>query len=208
MNNRVNLSLGPSADVSRPQPAPLPPCPENATLTPVFASCLRTETLTAGLREHREKVKFLQNPESGRVAFSLLLGDQFATVPLRYLLSQLFVNFRPLLDPVMKFDRVLRFGDGACSLLGRLFRLYAVRSRQCLDWRRRWRPSCRAAAGFSQTRSWCRACGLGQRQVSAVSTGAVPLRRCKREAAFCRRSHVSGLLERVPATWRLHRARI
>ena len=72
------------------------------TQTPVFVNCLRAESLTAGLRDHREKVKFLQNLESGRVAYSLPLGDQFATVPLRYLLSQLFVNFRPLWDPVMK----------------------------------------------------------------------------------------------------------
>jgi len=56
----------------------------------------------AGVREHREKLKYLQQLEAERITYSFPLGGSFCRSPLQYLLSQLFINFRPLWEPVLK----------------------------------------------------------------------------------------------------------
>ena len=55
-----------------------------------------------GVTEQREKFSYLQNLEAERVVYSIPIGGRFKHVPLQYLLSQFYVNFRPLWDPVMK----------------------------------------------------------------------------------------------------------
>ena len=55
-----------------------------------------------GVREHREKLKFLHQLEAERIVHSIPVGDDFNQCSLQYLLSQLFVNFRLLWEPVLK----------------------------------------------------------------------------------------------------------
>ena len=55
----------------------------------------------ATVTEQREKMKHLHNLEADRVIHSLPLGGHFNKVPLQYLLSQLFINFRPLWEPLL-----------------------------------------------------------------------------------------------------------
>ncbi|KZS08061.1 Small subunit processome component 20 [Daphnia magna] len=83
---------------SPPMPAP----PENVNPTPIFQTCLNAELIPAGVREQREKLVHLQNLEAERVIYSLPVGGHFAKAPLQYLLSQLYINFRPLWEPVLK----------------------------------------------------------------------------------------------------------
>lgn len=80
---------------------PMPTPPENVRPPPLFQICLDAEMVVAGVTEQREKMKHLQNLEAERVVYSLPVGGHFARVPLQYLLSQLYVNFRPLWEPVM-----------------------------------------------------------------------------------------------------------
>ena len=80
----------------------MPTPPENVHPTPLFQICLQAEMVVANVTEQREKLKHLQNLEAERVVHSMPLGGHFARVPLQYLLSQLYVNFRPLWEPVLK----------------------------------------------------------------------------------------------------------
>ena len=45
---------------------------------------------------------FLQNLEAERVVYSIPANAGFSKIPIQYLLSQLFLNFRPMWDPVLK----------------------------------------------------------------------------------------------------------
>lgn len=81
---------------------PLPTPPENVNPTPIFQICLNAELVAVGVREQREKLVHLHNLEAERVVYSLPAGGNFTKVALQYLLSQLFINFRPLWEPVQK----------------------------------------------------------------------------------------------------------
>ena len=81
---------------------PLPIPPENVNPGKLFHICLQAEMVPAGVREYREKLKFLQQLEAERIIYSIPIGGNFSQLPLRYLLSQLFINFRPLWEPVLK----------------------------------------------------------------------------------------------------------
>ena len=80
----------------------MPTPPENVRPTPVFQVCLNAELIPAGVREQREKLVHLSNLEATRAIYSLPVGGHFTKAPLQYLLSQLYINFRPLWDPVLK----------------------------------------------------------------------------------------------------------
>lgn len=80
----------------------MPTPPENVKPTPIFQICLNAEMVPAGVREQREKLVHLHNLEAERVVYSLPVGNHFTRAPLQYLLSQLYVNFRPLWEPVLK----------------------------------------------------------------------------------------------------------
>lgn len=54
------------------------------------------------MREQREKLVYLQNLDAERVLHSVPIVGNFKQVPLQYLLSQFYVNFRPLWEPVTK----------------------------------------------------------------------------------------------------------
>lgn len=78
----------------------MPTPPENVNPTPVFQICLNAELVAVGVREQREKLVHLHSLEAERVVHSLPVGGHFIKAPLQYLLSQLFINFRPLWEPV------------------------------------------------------------------------------------------------------------
>ena len=80
----------------------MPTPPENVNATAVFKICLQAEMVPISVTQQREKFNHLQNLEAERVVYSIPVGDRFTKVPLQYLLSQFYVNFRPLWEPVMK----------------------------------------------------------------------------------------------------------
>ena len=82
---------------------PLPNPPENANPLPIFNICLQAELIPVGLREHRDKLKCLHDLEAERVVYSLPADGLLNKVPLQYLLSQLFINFRPVWEPILKY---------------------------------------------------------------------------------------------------------
>lgn len=88
----------------------MPTPPENVNPTPIFQTCLNAELVSVGVREQREKLVHLQNLEAERVIYSLPVGGHFEKAPLQYLLSQLYINFRPLWEPVLKLIESHAFG--------------------------------------------------------------------------------------------------
>ncbi|CAJ1054380.1 small subunit processome component 20 homolog [Xyrichtys novacula] len=87
--------------------AELPPLPEgeeNVEVQPVFAICLQAELVPASVQDYREKLLHLRKLRHDLVRRSLPQGPAaaFQEVPLRYLIAMLFVNFRPLWDPVIE----------------------------------------------------------------------------------------------------------
>lgn len=96
-------------------PLPLPTPPENVTPTPVFETCFQAELVPVGLREHREKLKLLHDLDAQRVVHSLPVGGVLGKAPLRYLLSQLYLNFRPFWDPVLKLVESHAFHMDGCE---------------------------------------------------------------------------------------------
>ncbi|XP_041637012.1 small subunit processome component 20 homolog [Cheilinus undulatus] len=87
--------------------AELPPLTEdeeNVEVQPVFAICLQAELVPASVQDYREKLLHLRKLRHDLVQRSLPQGpaNTFQQVPLRYLIAMLFVNFRPLWDPVIE----------------------------------------------------------------------------------------------------------
>ncbi|XP_034530006.1 small subunit processome component 20 homolog [Notolabrus celidotus] len=87
--------------------AELPPLAEgeeNLEVQPVFAVCLQAELVPASVQDYREKLLHLRKLRHDLVQRSLPLGPAatFQQVPLRYLIAMLFINFRPLWDPVIE----------------------------------------------------------------------------------------------------------
>nr|XP_057934713.1 small subunit processome component 20 homolog [Doryrhamphus excisus] len=77
---------------------------ENMNVQLVFASCLQAELVPASVQDYREKLLHLRKLRHDLVQRSLPQGPRgtFQQVPLRYLLAMLFINFRPLWDPVIE----------------------------------------------------------------------------------------------------------
>ncbi|KAM9846103.1 small subunit processome component 20 homolog [Aulostomus maculatus] len=86
-----------------PELPPQPEAEENAEVQPVFAVCLQAELVPASVQDYREKLLHLRKLRHDLVQRSLPQGPHgsFQQVPLRYLIAMLFVNFRPLWDPVI-----------------------------------------------------------------------------------------------------------
>ncbi|XP_054655986.1 small subunit processome component 20 homolog [Dunckerocampus dactyliophorus] len=84
-------------------PAPEEP-DENVDVQSVFALCLQAELVPASVQDYREKLLHLRKLRHDLVQRSLPQGPcgAFQQVPLRYLLAMLFINFRPLWDPVIE----------------------------------------------------------------------------------------------------------
>ncbi|XP_052810287.1 small subunit processome component 20 homolog [Mya arenaria] len=76
----------------------LPPSEVESTVG-VFEICLSAETTPLSVQEYREKQRHLQRLEFSIVQNSIPAGP-FAQVPLRYLLGNLFVNFKLLWEPI------------------------------------------------------------------------------------------------------------
>uniref|UniRef100_A0A6Q2ZBS3 UTP20 small subunit processome component n=1 Tax=Esox lucius TaxID=8010 RepID=A0A6Q2ZBS3_ESOLU len=77
--------------------AELKPSEDSAEMQPVFAVCCHAELVPASLHNYREKLLHLRKLRHDLVQKSLPLG-----VPLRYLIAMLFINFKPLWDPVIE----------------------------------------------------------------------------------------------------------
>uniref|UniRef100_A0A3Q2C7Z2 UTP20 small subunit processome component n=1 Tax=Cyprinodon variegatus TaxID=28743 RepID=A0A3Q2C7Z2_CYPVA len=77
---------------------------ESVEVQSVFSSCLLAELVPASVQDYREKLLHLRKLRHDLVQRSLPLGPPgtFQQVPLRYLIAMLFVNFRPLWDPVIE----------------------------------------------------------------------------------------------------------
>ncbi|XP_072311103.1 small subunit processome component 20 homolog [Eucyclogobius newberryi] len=77
---------------------------ENAEVQCVFAVCLQAELVPASVQDYREKLLHLRKLRHDLVQRSLPVGPAgtFQQVPLRYLISMLFVNFKPLWDAVIE----------------------------------------------------------------------------------------------------------
>ncbi|CAL1568682.1 unnamed protein product [Knipowitschia caucasica] len=77
---------------------------ENAEVQCVFSVCLQAELVPASVQDYREKLLHLRKLRHDLVQRSLPVGPAgtFAQVPLRYLIAMLFVNFRPLWEPVIE----------------------------------------------------------------------------------------------------------
>ncbi|XP_073694690.1 small subunit processome component 20 homolog [Garra rufa] len=74
---------------------------ESSDVQTVFAVCLQAEQVPATVQDYREKLLHLRKLRHDLVQPCLPKGD-FHEVPLRYLIAMLFINFRPLWDPVME----------------------------------------------------------------------------------------------------------
>uniref|UniRef100_A0A671YNU0 UTP20 small subunit processome component n=1 Tax=Sparus aurata TaxID=8175 RepID=A0A671YNU0_SPAAU len=72
---------------------------EHVEVQPVFAVCLQAELVPASVQDYREKLLHLRKLRHDLVQRSLPQGPP---VPLRYLIAMLFVNFKPLWDPVIE----------------------------------------------------------------------------------------------------------
>ncbi|XP_061662596.1 small subunit processome component 20 homolog [Syngnathoides biaculeatus] len=84
---------------------PVPEEPdESVEVQPVFAVILQAELVPASVQDYREKLLHLCKLRHDLVQRSLPQGPRgtFQQVPLRYLLAMLFVNFKPLWDPVIE----------------------------------------------------------------------------------------------------------
>ncbi|XP_064627386.1 small subunit processome component 20 homolog [Lineus longissimus] len=68
----------------------------------VFTICLEAEKVPLSVQNYREKLIYLRKLEHGSVQNNLPMEPLFAKVPLKYLLSNLYVNFTLLWDPVGK----------------------------------------------------------------------------------------------------------
>ncbi|KAJ8006735.1 hypothetical protein DPEC_G00110300 [Dallia pectoralis] len=70
----------------------------------VFAVCCHAELVPASLPNYREKLLHLRKLRHDLVQKSLPLGlpGTFEQIPLRYLIAMLFINFKPLWDPVIE----------------------------------------------------------------------------------------------------------
>uniref|UniRef100_A0A673WAK9 UTP20 small subunit processome component n=1 Tax=Salmo trutta TaxID=8032 RepID=A0A673WAK9_SALTR len=77
---------------------------ESVEVQPVFAVCVQAELVPASVQDYREKLLHLRKLRHDLVERSLPRGPQgtFQQVPLRYLISMLFINFKPLWDPVIE----------------------------------------------------------------------------------------------------------
>ncbi|KAM8739679.1 small subunit processome component 20 homolog [Acanthopagrus schlegelii] len=77
---------------------------EHVEVQPVFAVCLQAELVPASVQDYREKLLHLRKLRHDLVQRSLPQGPPatFQQVPLRYLIAMLFVNFKPLWDPVIE----------------------------------------------------------------------------------------------------------
>ncbi|CAB1345772.1 unnamed protein product [Coregonus sp. 'balchen'] len=77
---------------------------ESVEIQPVFAVCFQAELVPASVQDYREKLLHLRKLRHDLVQRSLPQGQQgtFQQVPLRYLISMLFINFKPLWDPVIE----------------------------------------------------------------------------------------------------------
>ncbi|XP_076861032.1 LOW QUALITY PROTEIN: small subunit processome component 20 homolog [Brachyhypopomus gauderio] len=73
---------------------------EDSGAQSVFAVCLQAEQVPATVQDYREKLLHLRKLRHDLVQPCLPRGP-FHQVPLRYLISMLFVNFRPLWDAVI-----------------------------------------------------------------------------------------------------------
>ena len=82
--------------------AELPTPPEGTEFPSVFQVCLNAEEVEVSIQKQREKLKFLQNLGIEHVHYCLPVSGYFNNVPVNYLMSQLFVNFRPIWDPTIK----------------------------------------------------------------------------------------------------------
>uniref|UniRef100_A0A8C7G5K8 UTP20 small subunit processome component n=1 Tax=Oncorhynchus kisutch TaxID=8019 RepID=A0A8C7G5K8_ONCKI len=84
--------------------AELKPSEDSVEVQPVFAVCFQAELVPASVQDYREKLLHLRKLRHDLVERSLPQGTQgtFQQVPLRYLMSMLFINFKPLWDPVIE----------------------------------------------------------------------------------------------------------
>ncbi|XP_062339462.1 small subunit processome component 20 homolog [Osmerus eperlanus] len=77
---------------------------ESVKVQLVFAVCLQAEQVPASVQDYREKLLHLRKLRHDLVQRSLPQGlpGTFQQVPLRYLIAMLFINFKPLWDPVIE----------------------------------------------------------------------------------------------------------
>ncbi|KAM8884134.1 small subunit processome component 20 homolog [Synchiropus picturatus] len=76
---------------------------ENVEVQSVFTVCLQAELVPASVQDYREKLLHLRKLRFDLVQRNLPQAPHgfFQQVPLRYLISMLYINFRPLWDPVI-----------------------------------------------------------------------------------------------------------
>ncbi|XP_071941723.1 small subunit processome component 20 homolog [Antedon mediterranea] len=71
----------------------------------IFRLCLRAEMVPVTLADYREKLKCLQHLDYNVVQYNIPKESNLHEVPLLYLVSMLYVNFRLLWEPVMELIR-------------------------------------------------------------------------------------------------------
>ncbi|XP_033113828.1 small subunit processome component 20 homolog isoform X2 [Anneissia japonica] len=76
----------------------------------VFRLCLRTEIVPVTISDYREKIKCLQHLEFNGIQHNIPKESCLTEVPLLYLISMLYANFRLLWEPVMELIRSYAYG--------------------------------------------------------------------------------------------------
>ncbi|KAM4615221.1 small subunit processome component 20 homolog [Polymixia lowei] len=77
---------------------------DSIDVQPVFAVCLQAELVPATVQDYREKLLHLRKLRHDLAQRCLPQGPHgtFQQIPLRYLIAMLFINFKPLWDPVIE----------------------------------------------------------------------------------------------------------
>uniref|UniRef100_A0A8C7G8H9 UTP20 small subunit processome component n=1 Tax=Oncorhynchus kisutch TaxID=8019 RepID=A0A8C7G8H9_ONCKI len=80
--------------------AELKPSEDSVEVQPVFAVCFQAELVPASVQDYREKLLHLRKLRHDLWVIKFCIFH--LQVPLRYLMSMLFINFKPLWDPVIE----------------------------------------------------------------------------------------------------------